>query len=429
MYAHAWLIIGVMSATFVITRAFKLTTELAIFAAALIGGIVHTRGIPVRHLVEGTFTYLDICLIFITATLFINLLKKAGGISFIIREIIIKFRDRRILCLLLLTLVLLIPGALTGAGAVTVFTTGTLVGTVLTYMGIDKTRSTAIIFVCATMSAAAPPINLWAMMAAAGANMPYVGFMGPLLVLSVSGALITMFTLGGKGTPVDLEMALAELPEPPEEMNWIRVLMPFLVFFGVMIAGRIWPFQMPILGLPLMFVLAGIVVIIISPVKLDILKTAGDTIRSLIPLVGIMIVVGSLIQIMALSGARGMVSLGVVTLPLGVLFASLWIISPVAQGVFQYAVAPLLGVPLIFLFDMEGVNIIIGLAALSVMWPLGDGLPPTAVVGRAAVLELGFEGRYYRDFLKTALLPMLIMLGICTLFLIFSNQLSFLIGG
>lgn len=429
MYAHAWLIIGVMAATFVITRAFKLTTELAIFAAAVIGGIVHTRGIPVRHLVEGTFTYLDICLIFITATLFINLLKKAGGISFIIREIIIKFRDRRILCLLLLTLVLLIPGALTGAGAVTVFTTGTLVGTVLTYMGIDKTRSTAIIFVCATMSAAAPPINLWAMMASAGANMPYVGFMGPLLVLSVSGALITMFTLGGKGTPVDLDKALAELPEPPEKMNWVRVIMPFLVFFGVLIAGRIWPFQMPILGLPLMFVLAGIVVIIISPVKLEILKTAGDTIRSLIPLVGIMIVVGSLIQIMALSGARGMVSLGVVTLPLGVLFATLWIISPVAQGVFQYAVAPLLGVPLIFLFDMEGVNIIIGLAALSVMWPLGDGLPPTAVVGRAAVLELEFEGRYYRDFLKTALLPMLIMLGICTLFLIFSNQLSFLIGG
>jgi len=429
MYAHAWLIIGVMAATFVITRAFKLTTELAIFAAAVIGGIVHTRGIPVRHLVEGTFTYFDICLIFITATLFINLLKKAGGISFIIREIIIKFRNRRVLCLLLLTLVLLIPGALTGAGAVTVFTTGTLVGTVLTYMGIDKTRSTAIIFVCATMSAAAPPINLWAMMASAGANMPYVGFMGPLLVLSVSGALITMFVLGRKGTPVDLDRALAELPEPPEEMNWIRVIMPFLVFFGVLIAGRIWPFRMPILGLPLMFVLAGIVVIIISPVKLEILKTAGETIRSLIPLVGIMIVVGSLIQIMALSGARGMVSLGVVTLPLGVLFATLWLISPVAQGVFQYAVAPLLGVPLIFLFDMEGVNIIIGLAALSVMWPLGDGLPPTAVVGRAAVLELGFEGRYYRDFLKTASLPILIMLGICTLFLIFSNQLSFLIAG
>lgn len=429
MYTHAWFIIGVIAATFAITRWLKLTTELAIFAAAVAGGIAHTRSLPIRHLVEGAFTYLDICLIFITATLFINLLKKAGGITFIIREIIKKFQTKRTLCLLLLTLVLLIPGALTGAGAVTVFTTGTLVGTVLTYMGIDKTRSTAIIFVCATMSAAAPPINLWAMMAAAGANMPYVGFMGPLLVLSVTGALLTMFILGGKGTPVDLDKALAELPDPPEKMNWLRVLLPFIVFFGLLIAGRIWPFTMPILGLPLMFVLAAVTVLLISPIKLNIVETAGETMRSLIPLVGIMIVVGSLIQIMALSGARGMVSLGIVTLPLWVLFASLWVIAPVAQGVFQYAVAPLLGVPLIFLFDMEGINIVIGLSALAVMWPLGDGLPPTAVVGRAAVLELDYEGRYYRDFLKTALVPMLIMLGICTLFLIFSNHLTFLIGG
>ncbi|MFW5981076.1 MAG: C4-dicarboxylate ABC transporter [bacterium] len=429
MYTHAWFIIGVIAVTFAITRWLKLTTELAIFASAVAGGIAHTRSLPIRHLVEGAFTYLDICLIFITATLFINLLKKAGGIAFIIREIIKKFQKQRTLCLLLLTGVLLIPGALTGAGAVTVFTTGTLVGTVLNYMGINKTRSTAIIFVCATMSAAAPPINLWAMMASAGANMPYVGFVGPLLVLSVTGALITMFILGRKGTPVDLEKALSELPDPPEKMSWIRVLLPFIVFFGLLLAGRIWPFAMPILGLPLMFVIATITVVLISPVKLDIVQTAGETMRSLIPLVGIMIVVGSLIQVMALSGARGMVSLGVVTLPLWFLFASLWLISPVAQGVFQYAVAPLLGVPLIFLFNMEGINIVIGLSALSVMWPLGDGLPPTAVVGRAAVLELDYEGRYYRDFLKTALPPMLIMLAICTLFLIFSNQLTFLIGG
>lgn len=429
MYTHAWIIIVSMAGTFVITRWLKLTTELAIFAAAIVGGIIHTRSFPVRHLVEGTFTYLDICLIFITATLFINLLKKAGGITFIIREIIKKFQNRRTVCLLLLTLVLLIPGALTGAGAVTVFTTGTLVGTVLTYMGIDKTRSTAIIFVCATMSAAAPPINLWAMMAAAGANMPYVGFMGPLFVLAVTGALITMFVLGRKGTPVDLEKALAELPEPPKEMNWIRVMLPFIVFFGLLIAGRLWPFSMPILGLPLMFIIATLVVILVNPTRLPVVEIAGDTMRSLIPLVGIMIVIGSLIQIMALSGARGMVSLGVVTLPLWVLFAGLWLIAPVAQGVFQYAVAPLLGVPLVFLFDMEGVNIIIGLSALAVMWPLGDGLPPTAVVGRAAILELKYEGRYYRDFLKTASVPIFIILMICTLFLIFSNQLTFLIGG
>ncbi|WP_367361669.1 hypothetical protein [Mesotoga sp.] len=57
----------------------------------------------------------------------------------------------------------------------------------------------AIIFICAAMSAAAPPVNLWAMMAAAGSNMPYVGFFIPLLVLSLAGSLFAMFFLGGKG--------------------------------------------------------------------------------------------------------------------------------------------------------------------------------------------------------------------------------------
>jgi TRAP-type C4-dicarboxylate transport system permease large subunit len=429
MYTHAAIILAVIAGVFFLARWFKITTELSIFAAAVAGGIAHTGGIPVRHLVEGTFTYFDICLIFITATVFINLLKEAGGISFMVRSIIKTFHDRKYLCLLLLTVVLLIPGALTGAGAATVLTVGTLVGTVLTYMGISKTRTTAIIFVCATMSAAAPPVNLWAMMTAAGANMPYVGFMQPLFVLSVTGALLAMFILGGKGEPVDLDKALSELPKPPEDMNWFRVILPFAVFFILVLAGRLWPFNMPILGLPLMFIIAAIVVIIMTPRRLPILDIIGQTLRSLIPLVGIMIVVGSLIQVMALSGARGLVSLGVVTLPLWFLFISLWAILPVAQGVFQYAVAPLLGVPLIFLFNMEGLNPIIALSAMAVMWPLGDGFPPTAVVGRAAVIELDYEGRYYKDFLKTASVPMLIILGICSLFLVFSNQLSFLVGG
>ena len=277
-------------------------------------------------------------------------------------------------------------------------------------------------------SAAAPPINLWAMMAAAGSNMPYVGFMRPLLLITVTGALLSMFILGWKGKAVDLEKALKELPVPPEKMNFIRVVIPFLVFFALVLAGRIWPFAMPILGLPLMFLISAFSVFLISPKKLPILDIASSTIRQLIPLVGIMIVVGVLIQIMALSGARGLISLGVVTLPLTTLFATLWLILPWSEGLVQYAAAPLLGVPLILLFNMKGLNPIIALSAMAVMWPLGDCLPPTAVVGRATVIELKYQGSYYGAFVKTCLVPMAIILFICTLFIIFSKPLSFLVG-
>ena len=428
MFIHAGMILVVMAVAFAVARLLKLTIELSMFAAAIAGALAHGAGIPVRHIVDGAFTYYDVCLIFITATFFMNLFKEAGGVTYIIRSIITTFHKQRFVCLLLLALVLLVPGALTGSGAVTVLIMGTMVGSVLTYMGISETRTAAIIFLCAAMSAAAPPINLWAMMAAAGSNMPYVGFMQPLLVITVSGALLSMFILGWKGKAVDLEKALKELPTPPEKMNLLRVIIPFLVFFVLVLAGRIWPFQMPILGLPLMFLISAFAVFLISPKKLPLLEIASNTIRQLIPLVGIMIVVGVLIQIMALSGARGLISLGVVTLPLTVLFATLWLILPWSEGLVQYAAAPLLGVPLILLFNMKGLDPIIALSAMAVMWPLGDCLPPTAVVGRATVIELKYQGSYYGEFVKTCLVPMLIILFICTLFIIFSKQLSFLVG-
>ncbi len=428
MFTHAGMILVVIALAFAVSRWLKLTIELSMFTAAIAGALAHGAGIPVRHIVDGAFTYFDVCLIFITATFFMNLLKEAGGVTYIIRSIIVTFHKQRFVCLLLLTLVLLVPGALTGSGAVTVLIMGTMVGSVLTYMGISKTRTAAIIFLCAAMSAAAPPINLWAMMAAAGSNMPYVGFMRPLLVITVSGALLSMFILGWKGKAVDLEKALKELPTPPEKMNFMRVIIPFLVFFALILASRVWPFQMPILGLPLMFLISALAVFLTSPKKLPLLEIASNTIRQLIPLVGIMIVVGVLIQIMALSGARGLISLGVVTLPLTTLFATLWLILPWSEGLVQYAAAPLLGVPLILLFNMKGLNPIIALSAMAVMWPLGDCLPPTAVVGRATVIELKYKGSYYGEFVKTCLIPMAIILLVCTLFIIFSNPLSFLVG-
>jgi len=77
---------------------------------------------------------------------------------------------------------------------------------------------------------------------------------------------------------------------------------------------------------------------------------------------------------------------------------------------------------------MKGLNPIIALSAMAVMWPLGDILPPTAVVGRATVIELKYQGSYYGEFVITCLVPMVIILLVCTLFIIFSKQLSFLVG-
>ena len=115
-------------------------------------------------------------------------------------------------------------------------------------------------------------------------------------------------------------------------------------------------------------------------------------------------------------------------LPIWLLFAILWLILPVSEGVLQYAVAPLFGVPLIMLFNMLGYNPVVSLSCWAVMWPLGDCLPPTAVVGRAAVLELDYKGDYYKGFVKSAIVPMLVILALCTVMMIFNKSVGNFLG-
>ncbi|MDO4786725.1 MAG: C4-dicarboxylate ABC transporter [Fretibacterium sp.] len=430
MFAHTYTILGIVVAVFLVAKALRLSTELSMLASAIAAagyhGAVWSGEFPLRHLVEGTFTYFDVCLIFISATFFMALVKESGGVAFIVRRIVETFRTRRVICLLLLTLVMLIPGALTGSGATSVLTVGALVGSVLSAMGVDDTRKAAAIFMTAAMSAAAPPINLWAMMAAAGANLPYVGFNGPLAVLSVVGALFSMFWLAGRGSSAAGEDALSRLPQAPVGMNWLRVLTPFVVFAALLLAGRVWPFDFPVVGLPMIFMVSALMVWVLSPVKLEVWRILAQTVQNLLPLVGIMVVVGALIQVLALSGARGVISLHVVILPLSTLFATLFVILPVSEGILQYAVAPLLGVPLIMLFNMRGMDVIVALSAMSVLWPLGDCLPPTAVVGRATVMELDYKGRYFGEFVMACLVPMAFVAICCTVFLVYSKQLAFL---
>ena len=305
----AAILLAVMVAAFVAAKLFKLSTELSLFAAALAGALAGGEGVPARMIVEGAFTYFDIVLIFVTATLFMNLLKESGAAAFVVRAILRRFHRHKGPLFVLLALLLLVPGALTGAGSVTVLIMGGMAATVLGTMDIPRPKISAIIFVIAGLSAAAPPVNIWAMLTAAGVNMPYVGFFLPLLVPCVLLALATIFILGAGSKPVDLAKALAELPEAPARMNWLRVAAPFVVFFLLVVAGRAFPFSMPVLGLPLMFAAAAAAALLLSPVKIAFFKTSVDTVHQLLPLIGTLTCAGILVEIMALTGVRGLIAI------------------------------------------------------------------------------------------------------------------------
>ncbi len=424
---YAVVILVVMVLAYAAAKMSKLSTEISMFIAAVVGCLAGGFGLSARHIAEGAMTYLDINLIFITATLFMNILKESGGVAFVVRGMFKRFRRQRAILLVLLAILLLIPGALTGAGSVTVLIAGGMVSTVLLGLGVPRVKTAAIVFILAGLSAAAPPISLWAMMTAAGVNMPYVGFFWPLMIPCLVAGLLTIFILGWKGAPADLDKALEELPLPPAGMNWLKIFLPFLVFLGLIFVGRTWPHSTVVTGLPLMFLLSALTSYVLSPVKINIFKLSRETIEQLLPLLGTLTCVGILVQIMTLTGVRGLLAVTTVTLPVAVVYASLFIVLPISEAVLMWGAAPVIGVPLVLLFNTIGLNPIVALAGMSIIWPLGDALPPTAIIGRLTVDVTGHKGTY-GEFLKACLIPAIIMMVIGTLMVVYSKQLGFLTG-
>ena len=147
-----------------------------------------------RHLVEGSSTYLDVMLVFFTATLFMSIVNESGGVVYVVRATLRAFGNKRVLALLVLMVIVLIPGALTGAGSVSLLVVGAPVAMALTRLGVGPKRVAAILFIVAGLSAAAPPVNIWAMILCAGTAIPYVGFeftLGiPVLILGAFTVLV-----------------------------------------------------------------------------------------------------------------------------------------------------------------------------------------------------------------------------------------------
>ena len=168
------------------------------------------------------------------------------------------------------------------------------------------------------------------------------------------------------------------------------------------------PFATPILGLALQFVIAGLVAWLVSPVKIRILTLSRDTMKRLLPLLTTMIVVGMLQQIMTATGVRGLISFAVISTPLIALFIALAVIIPFSEGVLTYGGAAIIGIPLVWFLDSIGLHATVAIAGLSLLWPLGDGLPPTALIGRLSIMVSEYKDSYWK-FLRSTWVPWLVI--------------------
>ena len=433
MQFHIILILVIMILAYAVANALKRPVETSMLAAALAGGLAGAafrtpalRELP-RHLVEGSFTYLDVMLLFSTATIFMAIVSESGGVNYVVRAAMKAFGRVRFLALMILMIIVLIPGALTGAGSVSLLVVGAPVALALRQMEISPRRVAAILFIIAGLSAAAPPVNIWAMMLCAGTAIPYVGFELPLGIPVLILGTFTMLVLGLKREKrAEADGPRPTLPDAPPGMTWWRVAIPFIIFFGLIVAYRAWPFGTPILGLALEFVIAGLAAYFCSPKKIDVLVLARDTVKRLTPLLATTAVVGMLQQVMTATGVRGYLSYTVISIPLVILFISLAVIMPISEGVLTYGAAAILGIPLIWFFDSIGLHATVCIAGLSLLWPLGDGLPPTALIGRLSMMVSQYKGSYW-SFLKSTWLPWIVITVTGILMVVFSAKLAFLV--
>jgi CitMHS family citrate-Mg2+:H+ or citrate-Ca2+:H+ symporter len=427
------IILVIMVLAYAAAKWRRLSVELSMLVATGAGGIAGAflRTPPIeelsRHLVEGAFTYLDVILVFTTATIFMAIISESGGVDYVVRGTLKTLAGFKVIALLVLMVIVLIPGALTGAGSVSLLVVGAPVAMALIYLGIPRRRVAAILFIVAGLSAAAPPVNIWAMILSAGTAIPYVGFELPLGIPVLILGTFTVLVLGlPRAKNGEAEASAQKLPEQVPGMSWWRVFLPFAVFFGLVMANRAWPFTMPVLGLPLQFVIAGAVALLVSPKKINLLRVSRDTVKRLLPLLATMVVVGMLQQVMTTTGVRGLLSFAVISTPLLLLFISLAVIIPVSEGVLTYGGAAIIGIPLIWFLDSIGLHATVAIAGLSLLWPLGDGLPPTALIGRLSVMVSEYKGTY-GSFLRSTWLPWIVITVVGILMVVFSARLDFLV--
>jgi TRAP-type C4-dicarboxylate transport system permease large subunit len=427
MYLKTSIVLAAMVVSFALSSWKLKSAEISMVISAVVGALVAGLGLPVRVLVEGLFTNFDLAILFVCASIFINIYSYSGAMNVVTRKLVQRVDNKWIL-LICMAVFMLIPGALTGAGSVSVFVLGSLVATVVRYMGLSEKKTVAFVFIFAILSAAAPPINLWTMLMTAQANMPYVGFTKLLLIPILIVGAFTIVYLGHGAKRESKEKILAELPKPEADMGWFRILCPPVVLVALILLSLYTPFSVPVFGLPLMFIIAAIVAVLCNPKKTSLKEYYGvltRTMEQVFPLVATVISVGVLVNVMAATGVRGLMSITFVTLPTIFIFLTVLIFCPFAQGCLSYGSAIIFGTPLIFMFNAAGMDTTVVCAALSLIFPIGDCLPPSRIVGRVSIETVGYRGSYM-SFLKQIFLPVLLLGILAFIMLIVPNKLSFL---
>lgn len=408
--------VGVFAAgTFALKWPVAVSMLLASVAGALAGGF----GVPIRHLVEGTFGYVDTILTIATAMVFMNAFKDSGGLEALSAATIRRFHKIPGLLLVLLTFVVMFPGMITGSSSASVLTAGAVVAPMFAALGIPGIEAAALIAMAGILGMIAPPVNIPAMIIGGGIDMPYVGFEIPLLLLTVPLAIFSAFYFGYRFVKkTDISAVVRTLDTKTlDQYGGFRLFSPVLIVLILMVLDKALP-KIFNLGMPLIFVLSTIPAYFTGK-RFNILNSAKTAIEQALPVLGILVGVGMFIQIMTLTGVRGFIVVNALSVPPALLYLAIAISIPLFGAVSSFGASSVLGVP--FLLALLGRDQIITAASLSLIAALGDFMPPTALSAIFAAQVVGLDG--YGKTVKKLLIPSLIVIVWALAFIIFSKQI------
>ena len=396
--------------------AFKLPVSVSMVAAAITGALISGNGVPIRHLIEGTFGYLDTILVIATAMIFMKVIQESGALDALSATIIEKFHRKPALLLILLMFIVMFPGMITGSSSAAVLTAGALVAPIFIMMGIPAVDAAAIIALGGLLGMIAPPVNVPAMIICGGIDMP---FEIPLLLLTIPLAVLFVLMLGLRHVKsFDYKMLKTKLDMNIRQKYGFKIYLPIIIVIVLMILGKATP-DIVNFGMPVMF-LIGSFIGLFTGKKMNFISISKDAINTALPVLGILMGVGMFIQIMTLTGVRGFIVVNSLSLPPALLYLGIAVTIPLFGAVSSFGASSVLGVP--FLLALLGKNQIITASALSLIASLGDLMPPTALAGIFAAQIVGIDN--YFKVLKKCLIPSIIIIVYGLLFIIFSNQIA-----
>ena len=399
----------------------KLPVSLSMVLASVAGAIAGGQGLALRHLVEGMFAYVDTIMVIATAMIFMKVIQESGALDAIASLIIQRFHKVPALMLIFIMVIIMFPGMITGSSTASELSAGSIMAPVLMLMGVPVLETACILALGGVLGMIAPPTNIPAMIIGAGIDIPYSGFGLPLTMLTFPLAFLFVLMFGYKYVKnmnyVEVE---AKLNTDSRERFGFKVYIPLLLAIVLMVLNKAVP-AIPDIGMPLVFLISAVVGCF-TGYKFNFFKAAKESVHSALPVMGILMGVGMFIQVMTLTGVRGLIVTSCLSLPSFARYLALAISMPAFGAISSFGSASVLGVP--FLLSFLAKDQIIVAAALSLVASLGDMVPPTALAGIFAAKVVGMEN--YTPILKKCLIPCLIVVIWAILFIVFADQLSFL---